>query len=170
METTEYRKIFRDIIRGYSETYVRDKKYYIKHLTSIDQVAIDEIRSSYYEKAIDRGIPPMSEILEDLNKDGIWTKKDESEIKRLELFVEQAQKTKSELVLKSQIDKQNESIRETRKKIQELQRSVKNYLELTLKIMPTKDQMITILLKVFILIKILTIEYSLKKKIIMIYM
>lgn len=120
METTEYRKIFRDIIRGYSETYVRDKKYYIKHLTSIDQVAIDEIRSSYYEKAIDRGIPPMSEILEDLNKDGIWTKKDESEIKRLELFVEQAQKTKSELVLKSQIDKQNESIRETRKKIQEL--------------------------------------------------
>ena len=121
METTEYRKIFRDIIRGYSEVYIRDQKYYIKHLTSIDQVAIDEIRSSYYDKAISRGIPPLSEVLEDLNKEGLWTNKDESEIKRLELFIEQAQKTKSELVLKSQIDKQNESIQETRKKIQELQ-------------------------------------------------
>ena len=121
METTEYRKIFRDIVQGYSEVLVRGQKYYIKHLTSIDQVAIDEIRDSYYQKAIDRGVPPQSEILEQLNKDGIWTEKDEKEIQRLELFIEQASKNKSELVLKSQIDKQNKSIQDTRAKIESLQ-------------------------------------------------
>jgi len=121
VETTEYRKIFRDIVQGYSEVLVRGQKYYIKHLTSIDQVAIDEIRDSYYQKAIDRGVPPQSEILEQLNKDGIWTEKDEKEIQRLELFIEQASKNKSELVLKSQIDKQNKSIQDTRAKIESLQ-------------------------------------------------
>lgn len=120
METTEYRKIFRDIVQGYSEVLVRGQKYYVKHLTSIDQVAIDEIRSLYLDKAIERGIPPLSEVLVDLNKEGLWTEENEAEIKRLELFIEQAQKNKTELVLKSQIDNQNESIQETRKKINDL--------------------------------------------------
>ena len=120
METTEYRKIFRDIVQGYSEVLVRGQKYYVKHLTSIDQVAIDEIRSSYLDKAIERGIPPRSEVLADLDKEGLWTEENEAEIKRLELFIEQAQKNKTELVLKSQIDNQNKSIQETRKKIDDL--------------------------------------------------
>ena len=120
MENTEYRKIFRDVILGFSEVVIDDQTYYIKHLSAIDQVDIDEIRSRYHKKAIERGIPPQSEILEQLDRDGDWTKEDEEKIKRQEIFIETANKNKTELVLKSQIDKQNESIKEARKIINDL--------------------------------------------------
>ena len=42
-DTKHYRKIFRDIIRGYSEVTILGKDYFIKHLSSLDQVSIDEI-------------------------------------------------------------------------------------------------------------------------------
>lgn len=120
MENTEYRKIFRDVILGFSEVTINDLTYYIKHLSAIDQVDIDEIRNRYHKKAIERGIPPQSEILEQLDRDGDWTKEDEEKIKRQEIFIETANKNKTELVLKSQIDKQNESIKEARKEINNL--------------------------------------------------
>ena len=48
---SQYRKIFRDIVRGRTDVFV-DNKYYIKHLSSLDQVDIDDIRKEYYEEAI----------------------------------------------------------------------------------------------------------------------
>ena len=120
METSCYRKIFRDIVVGHSDALIDDTKFYIKHLSALDQVDIDEIKERYLKEAINRGIPTESEVLEDLEKDGIWTKKDEAEIDRQEQFIAQLQKTKTQLLLKSQIDKQNESIQEARAKINEL--------------------------------------------------
>lgn len=116
-----YRKIFRDIIRGYSQVSVDGNTYYIKHLSAIDQVEIDEVEEVYLKKALDRGIPSREEVLKDLMKSGDWSQDEENEIKRLETFIEQLQKNKTQLVLKSEIDKQNETMQETRAKISELQ-------------------------------------------------
>ncbi len=116
-----YRKIFRDIIRGYSQVSVDGNTYYIKHLSAIDQVEIDEVEEVYLKKALDRGIPSREEVLKDLMQSGDWSQDEENEIKRLETFIEQLQKNKTQLVLKSEIDKQNETIQETRAKISELQ-------------------------------------------------
>ena len=120
MEQTTYRKIFRDIVQGYSESTVGDQLFYIKHLSAIDQVDIDDIRDNYYEKAVARGIPTEAEVLKDLRDNGTWTDKDEADIKREELFIENAQKTKSQLVLKSQIDAQNNAIQDSKKRLEEL--------------------------------------------------
>ena len=120
MEASAYRKIFRDVIKGYSDVFIDENKYYIKHLSAIDQVDIDDIKESYLKNAKERGIPTKDSVLQSLKKDGIWSEKDESEIERLELFVSQLQANKTQLVLKSQIDKQNDEIKETRKKINEL--------------------------------------------------
>jgi len=120
VDSSSYRKIFRDIVNGYSEASIDNHTFYIKHLSAIDQVDIDDVRDSYYKQAIDRGIPSEASVLEDLNRDGIWTDKDEANIKREELFIENAQKTKSQLVLKSQIDAQNNAIQEARERINEL--------------------------------------------------
>ena len=120
MEITEYRKIFRDIVQGYSQVSIDDQTFYIKHLSALDQVEIDQIRSEHYDKAISRGIAKEEEILKNLKKDKIWTDSDEAEISRQELFIQNAQQSKTQLVLKSQIDKQNQSIQEARKKLNSL--------------------------------------------------
>lgn len=120
MDSDLYRKIFRDIVKGRSDANIEGSKYYIKHLSAIDQVDIDEIKETYYDQALNRGIPNQEEILIDLQKDGTWTDKDENEIKTQENFIEQLQKNKTQLVLKSQIDKQNQSIQEARKTISKL--------------------------------------------------
>lgn len=127
MDSTTYRKIFRDIVKGRSDAKIEGSKYYIKHLSAIDQVDIDEIKETYYDQALKRGIPTKEEIIEGLKKDGVWTDSDENDIQTQKNFIEQLQKNKTQLVLKSQIDKQNESIQEARAKINELE-SRKNQL------------------------------------------
>ena len=127
-DVKHYRKVFRDIIRGYSEVIILDKSYFIKHLSSLDQVSIDEIEDKYLTKALDRGIPSREEVLATLFDSGDWTEQEEGEIKKLESFIEQLQKNKTQLVLKSEIDKQNETIIETRAKITELELKKKNLL------------------------------------------
>jgi hypothetical protein len=114
VDASAYRKIFRDVVKGRSDVFIDDHKYYIKHLSALDQVDIDDIKDLYLKTAIDRGIPTKESVLSTLEKDGIWTDKDESEIKRLDLFITQLQENKTQLVLKSQIDKQNAQIKETR--------------------------------------------------------
>lgn len=120
MDVALYRRIFRDIVKGWSAATVNGQKYYIKHLSAIDQVDIDDIKDRYYDEATRRGIPTREDLLEILKKDGTWTNEDEDEIKRQENFIGQLQTNKTQLVLKSQIDLQNETIKETRAKIDKL--------------------------------------------------
>lgn len=120
MELAGYRKIFKEIIKGWTKTSVNNNLFYIKHLSALDQVDVDEVREDYYQQALKRGIPTEEEVLKDLDAEGQWTKKDESQINQLERFIEQLQKNKTALVLKSDIDKQNQSIQETRQKISNL--------------------------------------------------
>jgi len=115
-----YRKTFRDIIQGYSVVTIQGKKCYIKHLTSFDQVLIDEVQEFHLKKALSRGVPSREESLKALMDAGEWSEKEEKEIKRHEFFIEQIQRNKTQLVLKSEIDKQNEALHETRGKINDL--------------------------------------------------
>ena len=128
-ELALYRKIFRDIIQGYSEVEVDDKKYFIKHLSSLDQVFIDEIQQKYLDEALKRGIPSREETLKTLMDSGDWSEADDKEISRLSLFIEQLQKNKTQLVLKSEIDKQNDLIKETREKLNLLEDRKSSLLE-----------------------------------------
>ena len=63
MDSTDYRKIFKEIVDGYTKTQIDDQTYYIKHLSALDQVDIDEVRSQYLKKALSRGIPSEKEVL-----------------------------------------------------------------------------------------------------------
>ena len=110
MDQSHYRKVFRDIVQGSSEVKLEGDTIYIKHLSSLDQVDIDDICASYLEKAVSRGIPLQKDLLADLKKDGTWTDQDDSNIKRQESFIQQLLRGKSQLVLKSQLDNQNKLI------------------------------------------------------------
>ncbi len=110
MDATLYRKIFRDIVVGQSEAQIDGTKFYIKHLSSLDQVEVDNIRCEYLQKAIERGIPLREDLLSDLKKDGVWSDLDEEAITKKELYIEQLRIAKPQLLLKSQIDSQNKNI------------------------------------------------------------
>ena len=120
MDQSHYRKVFRDIIQGSSEVKLDGVNVYIKHLSSVDQVDIDEIRNSYLQKALARGIPSQEDLIKSLNKDGTWTSEDEQKIKRQESFIKQLNRGKTQLVLKSQLDNQNKLIREAEEELQSM--------------------------------------------------
>ena len=144
MDQSHYRKVFRDIVQGASEVKLDGVNVYIKHLNSVDQVDIDEIRNSYLQKALARGIPSQEDLIESLNKDGTWTSEDEQKIKRQESFIKQLNRGKTQLVLKSQLDNQNKLIREAEEELQSMHNKNISFLVLMLKIMLIKGLTITI--------------------------
>jgi len=121
VDKPHYRKTFRDIVRGFSDVLIDGQTFYIKHLSALDQVDIDDVREKYLNAAIDRGIPTEKSIIDELIKDEIWSEDKDKEIERLEEFVANLKNNKSQLVLKSAIDKQNKSIKESEEKISQLQ-------------------------------------------------
>jgi hypothetical protein len=122
VEQSAYRQIFRDIVRGYSEVTIDGSLFYIKHLSALDQVEIDEVRDRYFKIALDKGLSTQKDILQSLRKDNIWTEEDENKISRLKLFIQRAIDSKTQLVLKSQIDQQNKIIRDSQDEIDQLEK------------------------------------------------
>ena len=120
MDQSAYRKVFRDIVKGWSQVEYQDQTFYIKHLNATDQVDIDEIKANYLQSAISRGIPKQEEVLKDLKKNKTWTNEDERKIKRQEAYIEQLIKGKSQIVLKSHLDQQNKNVEEAREELNKL--------------------------------------------------
>lgn len=110
METVKRRKIFRDVVRGFSTTTLEEDFVYIKHLTPHDQVELEEIEEKYFNIALRKGVPTEEDMLAYLKDEGQWTDKDEKFIQDKELFLENLRKAKTKLVLKREIDKQAELI------------------------------------------------------------
>ena len=106
METVKRRKIFRDVVRGFSTATLEEDFVYIKHLTPHDQVELEEIEEKYFNIALRKGVPTEEDMLAYLKNEGQWTDKDEKFIQDKELFLENLRKAKTKLVLKSEIDKQ----------------------------------------------------------------
>ena len=130
-KNSEYRKIFRDIVRGYSLLINTKTPYYAKHLTVQDQVDLDEIYSHHYKKAQNRGLPTEGEASLDLKEQGLWTEEEDKEIFQKELYIKNLIQTKKSLVLKSHIDKQNELIGQEQELLDKIQIKKKNLMGIT---------------------------------------
>ena len=118
MEGPQYRRIFRDIVRGYSSSRIDSQTIYIKHLCPHDQVEIEEIEEEYHSDALNRGVPTEAEMMAFLKKEGDWTDEEDAQIKRNEIFLDSLLRAKSKIVLQSQVEQQDGLIKETREKLQ----------------------------------------------------
>ena len=121
METVKRRKIFRDVVRGFSTTTLEEDFVYIKHLTPHDQVELEEIEEKYFNIALRKGVPTEEDMLAYLKDEGQWTDRDEKFIQDKELFLENLRKAKTKLVLKSEIDKQSALIDKEQKLLDDKQ-------------------------------------------------
>jgi len=111
VEAVKRRKIFRDVVRGYSSTILDEDFVYIKHLTPHDQVELEEIEEKYFNAALRRGVPTEEEMLAFLKEEGDWGDKDEKFIEDKEYFLETLKTAKTKMVIKNQIDKQEKTIK-----------------------------------------------------------
>ena len=119
-KNSRYRKIFRDIVRGYSILKENETLFFAKHLTVQDQVDLDEVYSHHYTIAQARGLPTEAEASLHLKKEGLWTEEEDRECFQKEVYIENLIATKKSLVLKSQLDRQNELIEEESKLLEKI--------------------------------------------------
>ena len=113
------RKIFRDITYGYSQDSYSNKRVYIKHLTTHDQVELEEVKEKYLQEAINRGIPTEEENLNLLIENEDWDKDDDEFIFEKEKYLNSLIANKKHIGLKSQIDEQNKIIENVSKELEE---------------------------------------------------
>ena len=118
-KATFYRKVFRDICRGYSELKIQGSPVYVKHINTQEQVDLDDLHEEEYEKWRKKGLPTREEKIKELIKTGDWTKEEEKWIDAQEDYIKRMQESKKHIILKSQIDKQNTQIEKSQNELKE---------------------------------------------------
>ena len=115
-----FKRSFRDICNGYSLAKFEEKSFFIKHVRLEDQILLDEMYEFYFDEARKEKLPTNEESLTRLAQEGLWSHKDEREIKSQESFLKKIQSQKNVSYLKSQIEIFNGQIEETKIKLREL--------------------------------------------------
>ena len=88
---TELKLVFADVLNGYTridgKKLNREEDFYIKHISILDNIRTDEDYETALQKAKKNNLPSEEEQLEYLNRDKIWTSKDQAEIDELKKLV-----------------------------------------------------------------------------------
>lgn len=115
-EKTDYLLIYPDLISGYSEINVEEKKrldggdrilfepptFYFKHATKIDSLKISEFYKKEVEAAKKSGILPEKELIESAIEKGWWSQERERNVFVKSEYIARLKETKGKLLLKSQ--------------------------------------------------------------------
>ena len=112
-----YRKIFRDIVQGYTEVESGNDTFFVKHFHANDYLEFAHKEKSFLKKAISRGIPTEAEALKEAKNSGGWTDEDETFVDSQQYFVDNLIKTKANLNLKSERDSHQKIIDEEAQKL-----------------------------------------------------
>ena len=103
METVKRRKIFRDVVRGFSTAIIEENFVYIKHLTPHDQVELEEVEEKYFNVALKKGVPTEEDMLLFLKEEGQWSDADDKFIEDKQLFIENLKKAKTKMIIKEKL-------------------------------------------------------------------
>jgi len=99
-----FRYLFKDIVYGFSEVEFAGSIFYVKHLSSLDQVDLEKLEEDFFQEAQKRGLPTEEEILTRLREEEMWTTGDDAEITKAEAYIESLENTRKQLYLKTQIE------------------------------------------------------------------
>lgn len=129
--TSNLRRLFADICRGYSTARWRDEAIYIKHLSHFEQVDLDGEYQRYFDAAKVRKIPTTEEKLAWLTAQGIWAKKDDADIRMQKDYLDGLRKTKEQLFNKAQLKDLDRQINEVSAKLYEVTHRREVLIDLT---------------------------------------
>jgi hypothetical protein len=114
------RKIYSEVIAGYSLSVHKQNIVYIKHFNPIDLLEFDFKYQQRYSKLVAGGIPTEKERIELLIRDKMWDDVKENGIKQAREYIEDLYNSKSRQYSPKEIRGLNELIEEAHKKLMEL--------------------------------------------------
>jgi hypothetical protein len=138
---TDLKLVLADIFNGYStmsSSLLGDELLYIKHLSIFDNIRTDKDYADALKIAKDKKLPTEADQADYLEKEEIWTQKDEARITELKMYISNLKETKTKLFLKSQIEPIAKDIEESSIKLLKLMREKDRYLGFTAESYATK--------------------------------
>jgi hypothetical protein len=131
------KKIYKEISIGSS--FVKEKNAYIKHFKEIDFIDIDQVYEAAMDKAKKLSLPTFEEKEKELLDNGLWSKKQNEELLLLKNDIENMEKRKSKMFIKSQIEKIKKDIIEKQKQLDILQNNKNELLGLYVELYAEKQ-------------------------------
>lgn len=98
------RKIYNDILKGFSSGFVFGEEVYFAHFSNFDQCLMDEAYNKYMLEAKEHNIPTNKERLKFLEKENLWLPEDEKNLENKRQYLAGIGKTKRKLIKQSDID------------------------------------------------------------------
>lgn len=125
------RSIFSDIIKGFSEYNSIFGKVFFKHSNQIDSAEIENRAAEYSEIAKEDGLPTSEEQEKFIIEQGLWSNKQNSELKDLQYFLAGLKLTREKVTRKADIRNIASEILDTESKINILTTEKNRLLGLT---------------------------------------
>ncbi len=119
-DTRKYRKLYRDVLRGYSEFNYRDDVIYIKHFAESELGDIEAYDEQLYEKAKAEGVLTEKEKIDLLVRDGLWSQEKEDFIASKKEEILNLRQTVKKLLIKRQIEFQSKQIEKKEQELNEI--------------------------------------------------
>jgi hypothetical protein len=130
-ETFFLKKIYKNIIDGYSRFFFKKENIYLKHLKESEFNEIYEIYEEYFAKSKAKGLLEEKEKLSLLIEKNLWSLEKDEEIKSIEEKIKHNQLTIKNLVIKKQIEQFKKDIEDLEKKSKELRKEREEAIGLT---------------------------------------
>lgn len=105
------KKIYQEVVDGYSPVEIDDRTIYIKHFKLSDFLVLDDLYKKFIDEAKLEGVPSQQDKLKYLKENGLWSDKDDQEINELQSFIQSLEKNKGVQILPSIVEQFNKDIR-----------------------------------------------------------
>ena len=128
--THEFRKVYADIINGYTLVESEGQNLYIRHLNESDIGYISSKYKLFFSEAEDRGLLTLNKKLELLKEQGIWAEEEE-EYKKIKEELSRNTESKKKLLIRSQIDSISKLIEDQEKELQSIESKRSEAIDLT---------------------------------------
>ncbi len=128
--THEFRKVYADIINGYTLVESEGQNLYIRHLNESDIGYISSKYKLFFSEAEDRGLLTLNKKLELLKEQGIWAEEEE-EYKKIKEELSRNTESKKKLLIRSQVDAISKLIEDQEKDLQSIESKRSEAIDLT---------------------------------------
>jgi len=116
-EDFKLRKLYAEILLGYSPAKYCGVTVFIKHFSAIEQGILDGEYPVFYNEALLKGVPSEQDRVKILVSQEVWSEDKDREIEYLQRELAGKQDTKKHLAFDSQIDQVNKELKEVSSKL-----------------------------------------------------
>lgn len=109
-DSSFYKKLYSEILLGYSSIVLKDRVFYLKHIDSLDSLEQSKSYEINFQYAKTRGLEQEKDKLEFVIKNDIWSQEKENEIASLKDRLERLEATQKKLFVKAQRDQNQKEI------------------------------------------------------------